>query len=299
MTFDDLFVEYMEIVSPINSDKEFINKWNRYNNHIKPLIGDLELSNIKYKDCQKIVNEAIYTKELSPKTAKNINVIVQTVFNYAIRNEYTDKNPAQKVLFPKYDNKHNIDLSIEQIKSLITHTFNFPNPIHRDIFILALHGRRKEEILSLQWSQIDFALNVYHIPPTKNKSRKHDIHGMTTTMRNVLFSRFLEAKQNKDFSINDFVFLSSQTNTKFVDFRKPFQKLKSLAGIGASFRFHDFRHLLATYTINQKKQNIEFVSYALGHSSIEVTQKYITKDFNISAVVVNQLLEDFVEGFQK
>jgi integrase len=294
MTFNELFTEYLELISPLQSPKELINKKSRYENHIKSFIGSLELSEIRYKHCQKIVNEAIYTKELSPKTAKNINAIVQTVLNYAIRNEYIDRNSAEKVIFPKYDNKYNIDLSKEQIQSLITNTFLVENPTHRDIFIFALHGRRKNEILSLQWSQIDFALNIYHIPPSKNKARKHDIHTMTTTIRNVLLSRFNEAKKQKDFSLNDFVFVSAQTNTMYVDFRKPFAKLKLLAGIGTSFRFHDYRHLLATYTINQKGVNIEFVSYALGHSSIEVTQKYITKDSNISKTVVNSLLSDFI-----
>lgn len=299
MNFNSLFLEYIEIISPLHSNKELINKKSRYENHIKSFIGNLELQDIKYKDCQKIVNEAIYTKELSPKTAKNINAIVQTVLNYAIRNEYTEKNPAEKVTIPKYDNKYNIDLDPGQIQDLITAIFLFPNPTHRDIFIFALHGRRKSEILSMQWSQIDFALNLYHIPPSKNKARKHDIHSMTETLRGILALRFQEAKMNKDFSLDDYVFVSSQTNTMFADFRKPFYKLKALAKIGDSFRFHDFRHLLATYTINQKGSNIEHVSYALGHSSIEVTQKYITKDSNISAVIVNQLLEDFVKDLKK
>jgi integrase len=299
MTFNTLFLEYIEIISPLHSNKELINKKSRYENHIKSFISNLELQDIKYKDCQKIVNEAIYTKELSPKTAKNINAIVQTVLNYAIRNEYTEKNPAEKVIIPKYDNKYNIDLTKEQIQSLFDAVFSFPNPTHRDIFILAVHGRRKSEILSMQWSQIDFILNQYHIPPSKNKARKHDIHEITPILRNALFSRFEEAKKQDSFTLNDYIFLSSQTNTMYVDFRKPFYKLKALAGIGPSFRFHDFRHLLATYTINQKGSNIEHVSYALGHSSIEVTQKYITKDSNISAVIVNQLLEDFVKDLKK
>ncbi len=294
MKFDTLFLEYIDLIGVLQSDKEVINKKSRYENHIQPLIGKLELNEIRYKDCQKIVNEAIYTKELSPKTAKNINAIVQTVFNYAIRNEYTDRNPAQKVIIPKYDNKYNIDLNNQQIQNLFDCTFATQNPTHRDVFIFALHGRRKEEILSLQWSQVDFVLNVYHIPPQKNKARKHDIHTMTPTLRNVLFSRFELAKQNKNFSMSDYVFLSAQTNTKYVDFRKPFDKLRKCAGLGTGFRFHDYRHLLATYTINKKGVNIEYVSYALGHSSIEVTQKYITKDSNISQIVVSQLLGDFM-----
>ena len=38
---------------------------------------------------------------------------------------------------------------------------------------------------------------------------------------------------------------------------------------------------------------IEHISQALGHSSIEVTQKYITKDSQISKNVCETLLKDF------
>ena len=281
------------MMESLQSPKEIVNKRSRYHNHIEPVIGSKDIKEIRFKDCQSIVNKAIKEKELSPKTAKNINVIVQTVLNYAIKNEYIDKNPASLVGYPKYDNKYNIDLDLDQIRDLIKAVYEFDKPTYRDIFTFALHGRRKDEILSLQWNQIDFDLKVYHIPPMKNKSRKHDIHGMTDRLYAILKRRYAEASIDPKFSPNDFVFVSTQTGTRYVDISKPFKSLKVQAGIGQTFRFHDFRHLLATYAINHNKENIEFVSQALGHSSIEVTQKYITKDANISKRVVENFLNDF------
>jgi len=292
MIFDELFKEYIELMTPLQSLKEIYNKKNRYENHIINHIGMLDLDNIKYKHCQEIVNRAI-EKGKSPKTAKNINAIVQTIFNYAIRNEYCDRNPATAVIIPKFDNKYNIDLSDEDIKNLIDAILNLDNPIYKSMFIFALHGRRLSEVLSLQWYQIDFSMRIYHIPHQKNKAKKHDIHMMTDLLFDSLQKQYLDNSQFDMVNKNDYVFINPKTLTKYVDIRKVFNKIKDEANI-KSFRFHDFRHLLATYTVNKKKQNIEHISYALGHSSIEVTQRYITKDFSISKNICDSFLGDFL-----
>lgn len=292
MIYNDLFKEYIDIKSPLQSPREILNKYNRHKNHIQPIIGNIELSNIKYKDCQKIVNEVIYTKELSHKTAKNVIAVVKAVLNYAIKNEYIEKNVANFTEIPNFDNKYDLQITKQQIKDLIDNIISFENSLYSDIFVVALHGRRKTEILSLQWFQIDFSTKTYFIPPQKNKSRKYDVHTMTNLMYERLYQRYLDSKQyglNRD---SDYVFISPHTGTYLKDVKRPFKKLKHLSGVDR-FRFHDFRHLLCSYTLNNKKLPIEHISQALGHSSIEVTQKYLTKDSNISCDVVSSMLCDF------
>lgn len=289
MIFKTLFDEYINIFKDIQSNSEIVNKNNRFKNHIEPIIGTMEIESIKFKHCQQIVNNIIKVKELSPKTAKNVNAVVQTIFNYAIKNEYTEKNPANYVIIPKFDNKYNIDLSSEQIKSLIDNILTFENDMYRLIFIFALHGRRKSEILKMQYYQLDLTNDIYTIPPQKNKSRKYDSHEMTPLLASELHS-YLKTKEN--IQQKDYLFLNENTNTYFKDIRKPFNQLKDLSNI-SKMRFHDFRHLLGTESI-KKGVPIEHISQALGHSSIEVTQRYITKDAKISKKVVSSLLDTFI-----
>lgn len=292
MTFSELFAEFIELNEMVQSPHEVLNKKNRFINHIFPVFGNIEISNLKYKDIQKFVNELIYKKELSVKTAKNIHSIILVCFNYAIKNEYIDKNPASLVTFPKYDNKYDISLTTENLKNLIHEILHFENRDYRDIFIFALHGRRKNEILSLQWFQVDLTLKTYQITAQKNKSRKNDIHQMTDLLFDMLLERYRICKILKLNKPSDYVFYNPQTLTRYSDIKKPFAKLKELTGI-SSIRFHDFRHILGTYSI-LKKVPIEHISQALGHSSIEVTQKYITKDCNISKSVCDVFLSDFL-----
>jgi len=294
MIFDKLFNEYLEVRGVHQTNTEVLNKINRYEKHIRPFIGKLKIKKIKYRHCQSIVNNVIYTLELSPKTAKNINTIIQTVFNYALFNDYIKNNPAVNVIYPSYDNKYNINISVDQIQTLVTNIMNFDNDLYRDIFIFALHGRRKTEILSMTWGQVDLDSHLYHIPPMKNKNRKHDVHTMTDLLHSMLEERFKQAKEFGKIKDSDYIFLNPYTATRLMDVKRPFMKLKKDSQI-TKFRFHDFRHLLATYTLNIKHKPIEHISQALGHSSIEVTQKYVTKDSSISKAICDELINDFVK----
>lgn len=289
MTFHELFLEYIEVFKPIQSQSEIINKLNRYKNHIKPIFKNLDIEEIKFKHCQEVCNSVVKVKELSPKTAKNVNIVIQAVYNYAIRNDYTEKNPANYTMIPKFDNKYDIDLKPEQIRDLVSSILEFDNPMYRLIFIFALHGRRKSEILKMQYYQVHLETNTYSIPPQKNKSKKHNTHEMTPLLADSL-KQFLEKRPNiKD---DDYIFLNENTNTYIKDIKRPFLKLKEQAGI-TRMRFHDFRHLLGTQSL-KKGVPIEHISQALGHSSIEITQKYITEEPSISKKVVNEMLEEFI-----
>ena len=61
-------------------------------------------------------------------------------------------------------------------------------------------------------------------------------------------------------------------------------------------RLYDLRHLLGTYSINFLSLPIEHVSYALGHTNIEITQKYITVKPEISKEVINKVFNSLNIG---
>ena len=73
--------------------------------------------------------------------------------------------------------------------------------------------------------------------------------------------------------------------------RKRFKKLLRLAQIDKKMRIHDIRHLVASYSINYLGLSIEEVSYTLGHTSIEITQRYVNPRAEISARVVNKIIK--------
>jgi integrase len=288
-SLNSVFKEYMQITATNQSNQEVRTKLSRYKLHIEPILGHKSIKFLKYKDCQKVINHALEVKELTPKTAKNIKALLQAVLNFAVKNEYIDKNVANFVEIPSFDNKVSMLLELHEIRTLIDTILNIDNPIYKLIFLFALHGRRKSEILNMQWYQIDFLNQEYKIPAQKNKSKKSDVHKMTGLLYTHL-KEFYNSSFTHEIDLNQYLFLNPQTQKPYTDIRRYFLSLKENCGILKPFRFHDFRHLLATVLINQCKLPIETVSYALGHSSIEVTQRYITKNSNLSKESVNDFL---------
>jgi integrase len=288
-SLNSMFKEYMNMTSSTQSNQEIRTKLSRYKLHVEPLIGQRSIKSLKYKDCQRVINNALEVKELSPKTAKNIKALLQALFNYCVKNEYIDKNVASFVEIPAFDNKVSMLLELDEIKILIDAILQIENDIYRLIFLFALHGRRRAEIFSMQWYQIDFLNQEYKIPAQKNKSKKSDTHKMTGLLYNELKAFFDKSFDNK-MDLDKYLFLNPQTDKPYTDIRRYFLTLKEKNGILKPFRFHDFRHLLATVLINQCKVPIETVSYTLGHSSIEITQRYVTKNSNLSKDSVNDFL---------
>ena len=277
LTYEDVFLEYVDSVRLLQTNKEIKTKISIFNNHLQK-ISKIDITHIKYMDCQKVINNAL-DNGLAPKTAKNIKAVIQVVFNFAIKQEYCDSNPATLIEIPKFDNKQYLKISINDAKELYRNILLCPNPVVRDIMILGFHGRRLSECLELQWYQINLDDKFYTLPYQKNKSKKHLEFSMTDTLYSMFKDRYKSALDNDMYSGDDYVFVNPNTLTKYTTITKSFKRVKINSGIPIEdFRFHDFRHLLGTYGINELHKTIEEVSHSLGHSGIEVTQIYVTKN---------------------
>jgi integrase len=293
LTFNDLFQEYCEMMSFTMSSKTLETKKYYYNKHFKDKYGDSIISNFKYRDAQFFANELL-KKGLKPKTVKNIIDIFKVLFKYAQKNEYIDKNPFEFVELPRFDNRIYFSFTEEEIKRFIKTALNYPDQKFRGIFTFLLHGRRLNEVLSLTWNNIDFENEVYFIPPQINKAKRIMSYQMTNLLKEVLQRQKL---LNEIECLNSpYVFPSSVTCRKIQDIRKQFKKLLSLAKIDKKMRIHDIRHLVATYSINYLGLSVEEVSYTLGHTSIEVTQRYINPRAEISKRVIEKIFDSVSGG---
>ena len=287
LTFNELFKEYCLLYKNTLSEKTYQTKVYYYNKHFKEKYGNNIITDFKFKDAQLFVNELL-EKGLKPKTVKNIVNDFKVLFNYAIKNEYVNKNSFQYVEIPKFDNRIYFDFTEEEIKRFIRTALNYPDQKFRGIFTFLLHGRRLNEVLSLTWENIDFENEIYFIPPQINKARRFMTYQMTSLLKDVLQRQKILNQIQCPNSL--YVFPSSVTCRKIQDIRKQFKKLLKLAGIDKKMRIHDIRHLVASYSINYLGLSVEEVSYTLGHTSIEITQRYINPRAEISKKVVEKIL---------
>ena len=287
LTFDELFEEYKSLYKNTLSKQTFNTKVSYYNKHFRQKYGHIIITDFKFKDAQFFVNELL-EKGLKPKTVKNIINDFKVLLNYAIKNDYIQKNVFCYVDIPSFDNRIYFNFTEQEIKNFIKAVLNYPDPLFRAVFIFLLHGRRLNEVLSLTWDRIDFENKVYYIPPQINKARRLMVYQMTNLLEAELNSIHLLA-----FLIcpkTNLVFPSRVTCRKIQDIRKQFKKLLRLARIDKKMRIHDIRHLVASYSINYLGLSVEEVSYTLGHTSIEITQRYINPRAEISKKVVEKII---------
>lgn len=224
-------------------------------------------------------------KKLSKSTVNRYLQALSKLFNVCIDNGLLLVNPMKKVKLLKPDN-HSIrflEKSEEKIFNKFLPKFYFKNIEDKSGSLLKIivkfalkTGARKEEILSLKWSNIDFNKNTIELLHTK--SGKKRIIPLAKSLNKIL--------QNlKKKTISEYVFVNPATGKRYVDIKKSFNHAVKLSGL-KKFRFHDLRHTFATRLI-EKGVDIVVVKELLGHASINTTMIYVHSDAERKAKAID------------
>ena len=290
MTLNELFKNYLEYYELILSPSTLRSDISTYQKHFKDDLGLKNVDEINFLDIQRFCNDLI-KRDYKIKTVKNILAKLKVIFKLALKLEIINKNPCDFIELPKFDNKRYFDYSVAIQKKFIKAISENKEP-SADIFFFLLHGRRKNEVLSLKFSDINFKTRTYTIPFKINKAKRDMVYKMSDELYNRLYRRYIEAKKRN--KLNGYVFVNPMTNDKYQDLRKSWNSLLKRNNL-PRIRLHDIRHLIGTYSINYLKIPIEQVSFTLGHTNIITTQKYITANVRKSKETIENLLKSISE----
>lgn len=290
MTLNELFKNYIEYYELILSPSTLKSDIATYQKHFKDGLGLMCVEKINFIDVQKFCNELI-KRDYKIKTVKNILAKLKVIFKLALKLEIINKNPCDFIELPKFDNKRYFDYSVAIQKKFIKAISENKEP-NADIFFFLLHGRRKNEVLSLKFSDINFKTGTYTIPFKINKAKRDMVYKMSDELYDRLYKRYIKFKRCG--LVDDFVFKNPMTNSKYQDLRKSWNSLLKRNNL-PRIRLHDIRHLIGTYSINYLKIPIEQVSFTLGHTNIITTQKYITANVRKSKETIENLLKSISE----
>ncbi len=194
--------------------------------------------------------------------AKELEVL-RHALNFAVKEwEWLDRNPFEKVKIDKPNNKIERWLTSEEEQRLLDAS---PDWL-KDIIAFALNtGMRRNEILSLQWSEVDLSRRTATLLKTKNKEKR-------TVPLNQTALELLRTK-NKVRSISGLVF-AGQACTKIIgrNLLRAFYAARETAKL-TDVRFHDLRHTFATRLV-QSGIDLYVVKELLGHKTITMTMRY-------------------------
>ena len=205
--------------------------------------------------------------------------------NDAVKRNLIPRNPCGFVTTPKIEKKEIMPLDDEEIQTLLNEAEG--SPYHSIIFTALQTGMRRNELLGLQWKDIDLDLatiylnrSVYRgggetvVQTTKTKSGRRTI---ALSPQAVLFLRSELGNQIENGMFHGYqvdgespVFSNTHTGAALLPNTVTHEYAKIAKRIALNTKFHDLRHTHATMLLKQGV-NPKIVQERLGHSSISIT----------------------------
>ncbi|MBA3027363.1 MAG: site-specific integrase [Desulfobacteraceae bacterium] len=241
----------------------------RWMNHVKPLLRSMMMDKVTPLDIEKVLNKMLGSdnrigKPYAPQTVKHVLNLQKRIFNWATRRDlYTGLNPCLKVKTPKFDNRVNNTLSKIELKNLLSVLDSWENQRGALVVKFALYtGKRRGEILSLKWKNIDLENRLMTFQGMNTKDGRSQTLPVGQKAYNVLLTAL-------NLRIGDQVFSSQNGPYSPNGFNSIWKRIRRKAKL--TIRFHDLRHTYASYLASSGKVDIYTLKELLGHSTIEIT----------------------------
>jgi integrase len=220
------------------------------------IVHDMPLKDIKLMHVEQYIQQR---KELVKASSINREVnTIRKVFSLAVDNDIIEYSPCRKVKTLRvYHNPVRYLAKQEEVKLL-----NACSPFMQSVVKVALYtGMRKNEILSLQWDDIDFKGRYLIARETKNNKVRE------IPMCSQLISVLQGIKRQ-----SVYVFTNPETGTRYQDIYCTFRRAVYRARI-RPITFHQLRHTTAS-RLNELGVDIVTIQEILGHASIKTTMRY-------------------------
>jgi len=265
ITINELFNLYIEERKPYTKPNYLRDSLRYHERFIKDGVGKIKASEVTRDDLAKLHNKLSKTKY----QANRVLQLISATINFGIANQLIEEriNPCSFVKKYKEDKKE-VYLTNEQINRLFEVLDQEQAQQTEDEYLIAaikvilLTGARKNEILTLKWSYINFDRKLFNLPDSKTGAKPIMVSDNVLKIIKTL-------KKQKD---NEYVFVGKVKGSYWVNIRKPWLRISKKAGF-EGVRIHDLRHTFASMGANAGLTLLE-VGGMLGHKRSTTTERY-------------------------
>lgn len=269
-----------------------------FKGYISPKLGKRKICDVRSQMLQKLIND-LYNAGYSKTRVNIVYVILIGMFRQAQKNQLILHNPVDAVVFPKFKKKQQRDIRVltrEEQKIFLNQAAGSK---YYDFYVIALQtGMRINEILALEWSDIDFKNKVIHVNGTlvyvrggkgrykdspKTESSRRDIP-MLPDVEIILKSRRKQQMENKmmlgklwksEKGLENIAITYEEGGAFWdtgirVDINKIINKITESGIDFQSITPHTFRHTFATRCV-EEGMHLQVLKTILGHSSLAMT----------------------------
>lgn len=260
----------------------YIKYYGIINNQIKPALGELSLQHMSTVLAEQFSHALLVEKGLSPKTVKDILVVLHAVLQYAKRQ--TRETFQMDVVYPKESKKEMRVLSPEEQKCLTTFLLRDPSPDQFGIMLALLTGMRIGEVCALRWRDICLDTGEIHVRATMQRLQVLEpVDGKRTKVvigaaksyascRTIPLTGTALQLCGQMQAGNPDAFVLTARADRLMEPRALQYRLKKYANAcGLSdIHFHTLRHTFATRCVEVDFE-VKSLSEILGHASAKVT----------------------------
>lgn len=245
--------------------------------YLLPAFDGLAVEDITVDNIQQMFN----SMDKSKATKNKVKIVLNQVLEAAREDGLISDNPlkSKRLRITGRASEVTKTYSMEQMRFLVQHIDDIEKPVDRAYMAMqALHPMRLEELLGLQWSDIDTDRGVIHISravthPDRNmpevKCPKTESSFRTIGL-SPLAVPYLERGED-----NEFVF-GGKNPLSYSQVRKMCERIKKDTGFTENITPARFRTTVLTDIYNQTK-DIKLTQAAAGHTTASMTLKHYVK----------------------
>lgn len=269
ITFDSIAKKYFDSVEGINRNNKLTAA--KYELHIKPFIGPLDISLIDYTYIETI--QKAKQKTHAPQTVNSIKTLAGTIFNYAI-NKLNMKiyNPTSKVDSLEVDNTRLRFLNLEEIKDLLDEVAK-DETLNLFTRLSLSTGGRASTIMNIKKKDINIENHTINLFDFKNNT---SYIGFITDDLIPIIKDLLPTLKSNDSLISKYVLKTIQNKMKVIlDTLFNGDSDEKLKTNDSKYRVvpHTLRHTYASHlAINGTP--IYTIQKLMNHKDINMTLKY-------------------------
>lgn len=275
--------------------------------HIKPYLGDLQLSQLTSQIIEKFIAVKLKTGRLdgqgglAPKTVTDILTVIKSTIEYAKCNNYDICCNLKKLSIKKDDVEMRVLTHAEQA-ALVRTILNDMDLYKFGVLLSLYSGIRIGELCALKWEDMCLSDSVLKIRKTMQRIQETDGSAIHKTkviitspkskcsVRSIPLPSFI-SDIAKQFAVSPQAFVLTGNSKQFVEPRTMQNHFKSLVaecGIEKA-NFHALRHTFATRCVEVGFE-IKSLSEILGHANVNITlNRYVHSSFELKSSNMNKL----------
>lgn len=284
---------WFELYSKPNIASVTCNTYQRQlNRYLIPAFGEKNIEDISADDIQRLFNGMSGAKATKDKVRMVLNMILDA----AVEDGYINRNPAKskKISITGKATEFTKCYSVEQMLYIIQNIDKIKNPIDKMyIAVQALHPLRLEEVLGLQWQDIDFEGKALHIcravtHPDRNQPEVKE--PKTAASKRTIELSSIALNYLKDTGKpTEFVFGGAKPFS-YTQVRKMCRRIQKDIGFEEKITPIRFRTTVLT-DIYANTKDVKLAQASAGHTTAAMTLKHYIKNRNEvvrSASVIDQ-----------